>query len=252
MSPRGRFAGAPRLRESAQIRGPARNASRLCRRVPNHRRPPGAHLRRPPRPGHGRKSQDGELDRVLFRQGESNAEENVSPARCGWAAERKTRVDPPQRAELGGGRRRFEVLVRGAVLALGERRALAGLALAGRRAAAGDPAVERTRLDLRLDELDRGTDPLGHGPGDLRLLRDGEVTADVLEECLVGAGEVARILGEPLDAVLACCEDVTAVLELLLDADIRVDQVFDAAIYGSRVLIHTRRKLFSPSVIELT
>ena len=133
------------------------------------------------------------------------------------------------------------MLVRRAVVALRERRALARLPLARRRPTAGDPAVERTGLDLRLDELDRGADPLGHGPGDLRLLRDGEIAADVLEERLVRAREVAGILGEPLDAVLACGEDVTAVLELLLDADVRVDQVLDAAINGSRILIHMRR-----------
>jgi len=142
--------------------------------------------------------------------------------------------------------------VRGAILALGERRALARLTLASRRAAAGNAAVERAGLDLRLDEVDRGSDPLGHGPGDLRLLRDGEIAADVLEERLVRALEVAGILGEPLDALLTRGEDVTAVLELLLDADVRVDQVLDAAVNGSRVLIHTRRKLSSSSVIELT
>ena len=46
----------------------------------------------------------------------------------------------------------LEVLMRGAVLALRQRRALARLALAGRRPAAGHAAVERTGLDLVLDE----------------------------------------------------------------------------------------------------
>src|SRR5579872_6095132 len=49
----------------------------------------------------------------------------------------------------------FEVLMRRAVVAIGERRALARLALARRRAAACDAAVERARLDLLLDELRR-------------------------------------------------------------------------------------------------
>src|ERR687892_2044893 len=83
---------------------------------------------------------------------------------------------------LGGCGAGLEVLVRGAVLALGQRRALARLALARRRAAACDAAVERAGLDLRLDELDGGADPFRHRPGDLRLVGDGEVAADVLEE----------------------------------------------------------------------
>src|SRR5262245_37522329 len=69
----------------------------------------------------------------------------------------------------------LEVLVRGAVVALGERRALARLALARGRPAAGDPAVEQPRLDLLLDEVDRGLHAFLHGPGDLRLRGDGEV-----------------------------------------------------------------------------
>src|SRR4051812_47591133 len=56
--------------------------------------------------------------------------------------------------------RALEMLVRRAVVALGERRPLAGLALAGRRAAAGDAAVERAGLDLLLDEADCGADAL--------------------------------------------------------------------------------------------
>src|SRR5207244_3989957 len=50
----------------------------------------------------------------------------------------------------------FQVLVRGAVVALGERRPLARLAFPGGRPAAGYAAVEQPRLDLLLDELDRG------------------------------------------------------------------------------------------------
>ena len=83
--------------------------------------------------------------------------------------------------------------------------------------------------------------PSRHRPGDLRLVRDREVAADVLEEGVVGMREVARILGEALDALLARGEHVTAVLELLLGVHIRVDEVLDRAINGSRVLIHTRR-----------
>src|SRR3954454_12814866 len=97
---------------------------------------------------------------------------------------------------LRGGR--LEVLMRGAVLALGKRRALARLALAGRGAAAGDPAVERARLDLMLDVRDGRADPLGDRPVDPGLRRDGEVAADVLEERALRLREVAWILGEAL------------------------------------------------------
>src|SRR4051794_22558126 len=81
----------------------------------------------------------------------------------------------------------LEVLVRRAVVALGQRRALARLALPRRRAAARDAAVERARFDLLLDERDRGSHALLHRPGDLRLRRDREVPPDVLEERPVGA-----------------------------------------------------------------
>src|SRR4029079_11090922 len=109
---------------------------------------------------------------------------------CAWsvsASGTSRRTSSSCWARSGCRWRRFEVLVRGAILALGERRALARLTLASRRAAAGNAAVERAGLDLRLDEVDRSSDPLGHGPGDLRLLRDGEIAADVLEERLVRA-----------------------------------------------------------------
>src|SRR4051812_26654524 len=68
----------------------------------------------------------------------------------------------------------LEVLVRRAVVAFRQRRALAGLALACGRAASGDAAVERPGLDLLLDEADRGLDALRHGPGHLRLHGDRE------------------------------------------------------------------------------
>ena len=58
----------------------------------------------------------------------------------------------------------LEVLVRRAVVALGQRRPLAGLALARRRAAAGDAAVERAGLELLLDEADRRADAFAAPP----------------------------------------------------------------------------------------
>src|SRR5215218_1509397 len=46
----------------------------------------------------------------------------------------------------------LEMLMRGAVVAVRQRRSLAGLPLARRRAATGDTAVERSGLDLLLHE----------------------------------------------------------------------------------------------------
>ena len=129
--------------------------------------------------------------------------------------------------------------MRGAVLTLGERCALARLSLARRRPAAGDPAIERTGLDLGVDVLDGRPDPLGHRPGDLRLIGDGEVAPDVLEERPVGVCEVARILGEPLDALLARGENLPPVLELLLGLGPGIDEVLDGALDRPGVLIHT-------------
>src|SRR5438067_619239 len=97
----------------------------------------------------------------------------------------------------------LEVLVRGAVVALGERCALARLALARGCPAAGDPAVERARFDLALDERDRCGHAFPDRPGDLSLARDREVAADVLEERPVGLGEVERVLGEAIHRLLA-------------------------------------------------
>src|SRR4051794_39560369 len=106
------------------------------------------------------------------------------------------------------------MLVRGAVVPVGQRRSLARLALPRRRAAAGDPAVERAGLHLLLDERDRGADALLHRPRDLRLARDREIAADVLEEGLVRMGEVLRVAGEPLHRLLARREHGAAGLKL--------------------------------------
>src|SRR5687768_17147101 len=106
---------------------------------------------------------------------------------------RDYRFDGSRAGALGGERAALEMLVRGAVVPLGEGRALARLSLAGGRAAACDPAVERSRLELLLDEADRGADPLGDRPGHLRLRRDREVAANVLEQGPVGLREVMRI-----------------------------------------------------------
>src|SRR5262245_40817899 len=154
--------------------------------------------------------------------------------------------DPPARiaSELrGDGRGVLEVLMRRAVVATGKRRALARLALPGRRMTAGDPAVEEARLDLLLDERRRGADAFAHRPGHLRLGPDGEVPTNVREERTVGPCEVVRIVREPGHRALALLEHRPPVIELLLAGGVRVDQVLDGAVDRSRVLIHTRAKL---------
>src|ERR687894_3310194 len=84
-----------------------------------------------------------------------------TPAYC--SARHRRRRERPRRfsatsakplGRLGRDPGGLEVLVRRAVLAIRQRRALARLPLARRRVAARDPAVERARLDLLLDELD--------------------------------------------------------------------------------------------------
>src|SRR6476619_6949919 len=144
----------------------------------------------------------------------------------------------------------LEVLMRGAVVAVRQRCPLAGLALAGRRTATGDTAVERSSLDLLFDEADGGLDTLGHGPGDLRLHGDREVAADVLEEGAIRLREVVRIGGQALHRPLTGREDVAAVLEVCLLVDVGVDQVLDGAIDRSRVLIHAVLNMEEPLVHE--
>src|SRR4051812_4067820 len=92
---------------------------------------------------------------------------------------------------------RLEMLVRRAEVALGQRRALARLALPGRRAAARDAAVERAGLDLLLDEGRRGVDAFLHDPRHLGLRRDREVATNVLEKGLIRLGEVLGVSCQP-------------------------------------------------------
>src|SRR3712207_1975324 len=143
---------------------------------------------------------------------------------------------------LGGSYAGLEVLVRGAVLAVGKRRALARLALARRCPAARDAAVEGTGLDLLLDVLDRGVDPVRDRPAHLRLVRNREVAADVLEKRSLRPREVLRIPGDPLDRLLTCREDGASRLELRLTVGVRLDEVLDRAVDRSGVLIHTRQE----------
>src|SRR5262249_57436305 len=96
----------------------------------------------------------------------------------------------------------LEVLVRGAVVALGERSPLARLALACRGPAAGDPAVEQARLDLLLGEIDRSLHALVDRPRDLRLRGDGEEAPDVLEQGPRWLGGVERVGVQTLHRLL--------------------------------------------------
>src|SRR5215831_12577068 len=85
----------------------------------------------------------------------------------------------------------FQVLVRRAVLAIGQRRALARLALARGCLAAGDTLT--ATLDLLQD--------VRHGLGDVavdrvvdpRLVRDREEVPDLVEQALAGLREVVGI-----------------------------------------------------------
>src|SRR5471030_559343 len=95
------------------------------------------------------------------------------------------------------------MLMRRAVVAFRQRRALTGLALAGRRVAVSDAAFERSGSDLLLDELDRGADALCDRPGDFCLHSDWKVAADVLEEGPVRLCKVVRIRSQPLHRRLA-------------------------------------------------
>src|SRR6185295_9450195 len=104
-------------------------------------------------------------------------------------------ADP--RGERGG---LLQMRVRRAVLTARQRRALAGLALAGGCAAAGVGLVQPVELDLDRGpgQADHALDRVEHA----RLLGDREVAADLLEEAAGGLREVARIAREPLNGGL--------------------------------------------------
>src|SRR5580765_7287711 len=122
------------------------------------------------------------------------------------------------------------MLMRRTVVAVRERCPLTRLSLARRRAAASDPAVECTGLDLVLDEADGSVDALADGPGDLRLHGNREVAPDVLKESSIRLRKIVRIGGQPLHRPLAGREDFAAVFEVGPAVDIGVDQILDRAI----------------------
>ena len=116
----------------------------------------------------------------------------------------------------------LEVLVRRAVVALRERRALARLALARRRPAAGDPPSSRPDSICSSMKSTAAFTPF-HCPRDLRLRGDREVAADVLEQRPVGLREVERIARQPLHRLLARLEHGAARFELGLAVGVRID-----------------------------
>jgi len=104
---------------------------------------------------------------------------------------------------------------------------------------ARDTAVERARLDLLFDERDRCGDALVHRPRHLGLRGDREIAPDVLEERPLGFREVLRVARKPLHRLLTGIQHGFPVLRTLSNRHVRIYQVLDGAINGSRVLIHT-------------
>src|SRR5258708_4164473 len=150
-----------------------------------------------------------------------------------WALRASTSLQPARAAppgESGGDFGAFEMLVGGAVVAFGQRCALAGLALARGRVAVGDAPLERAGLDLLLDEEDCRADPFVYGPGNLSLNGDRKVATDVLEKGTIRLREVVRVGGEALHRALARGQDLATVLELRRRVGVRIDQVLDRAI----------------------
>ncbi len=120
--------------------------------------------------------------------------------------------------------------MRRAVITVGKRCALAGLALAGCRLATRYATIESTGLDLLLNELAGRADSLLYCPADLRLHGDRVVATNVLEEGTIGLGEVVRIGGQANHRLLTGREHGTPELELLLGVGIGIDEILDRAV----------------------
>ena len=137
------------------------------------------------------------------------------------------------RRERGG---LLEMRVRRAVLAARQRRALAGLALAGGGAAAGVGLVQPVELDL--DRCPGQADHALDRVEDARLLGDREVAADLLEEAAGGLREVARIAREPLHGRLRRLEHAPTRLGHTDGVRMRIDEVFELEIEGAAEAVH--------------
>src|SRR4051794_22558127 len=72
---------------------------------------------------------------------------------------------------------------------------------------------------------------------------DGKVRGDAGEGPRGGLREVGGVGGEPLHRLLALLEHRPPIFEVQLRGHIRIDQVFNRPVYGSRVLIHAGLKL---------
>ena len=120
----------------------------------------------------------------------------------------------------------LEVLVRRAVLPIGQRRPLARLALAGRRLALVRLALARA-LELVEDVHDRRADVPVDRPVDAHLIRDREQMPDLREEALAGLREVLRVAGQPLDRRLAALQHPATGLLGGDGVGMRIDEVLD-------------------------
>src|SRR3954466_2210079 len=126
--------------------------------------------------------------------------------------------------------------VRRAVLALGHRTALAGLALARESTAAAQQIA--APLELGLGGLDDARDHFVYCDVHACLLRDGEIAPDLLEQTARRACEVAGIGSEPLDRGLTGGQDAPLGLDPA-DAGLRfVHEVLDREEDRAAVLIH--------------
>src|SRR4051794_27993676 len=157
------------------------------------------------------------------------------PIRCQAPGRRRPgRWPGPAEGRANGAMRRggldedrlLQVLVARAVLLARQRRALAGLALARRGAARGERALA-VALDLVLDELVRDRERLVDRVVDARLLGDREVAADLLEEAPRRLREVAGILREALDRLLARAQHAAAGLVRADGVRMRIDRILD-------------------------
>src|SRR6476660_4649000 len=116
--------------------------------------------------------------------------------------------------------------MRGAVLAVGQRRTLARLALAGRRLALVRLALTRA-LELVEDVHHGCVDVPVNRSVDSRLVRDREQMPDLREEALAGLREVLRIAGQPLDRRLATLKHPAAGLLGGDGVGVRIDEILD-------------------------
>src|SRR5690348_1740595 len=126
--------------------------------------------------------------------------------------------------------------MRGAVLAIRQRRALARLALAGRRLAAGHSLT--VALELGQDELHRALDVPIDRRVDARLVGDREQVPDLLEEALARLREVVRVARQSLDGRLARLQHPTLCFGYRDRVGVGVDEILDLYEDGPAESVH--------------